>query len=60
MSIKQGIIKKKKAINKKKKPKYSFVVNKTTSQTSSNGVTTKKFAYTKKVFINGKYRYYYN
>ena len=60
MGVKQGIIAKKTARNKNKKPKYSFLITKETSQTKQNGTTTKKFAYTKKVLINGKYRYYYS
>ena len=60
MSIRQGIIRKKSARKKNNQAKYSFIVNKTTSQKATNGTIFKKFAYTKKVLINGKYRYYYN
>lgn len=60
MSIRQGIIKKKSARNKKKKPKYSFAIIKTISQTGRKGKVTKKFSYTKKILVNGKYRYYYS
>lgn len=60
MGVRQGIITKKTARNKNKKPKYSFMVNTEISQTKKNDTTTKKFAYTKKVLVNGKYRYYYS
>ena len=60
MSIRQGIISKKTAKKKNKQSKYSLAINKIISQTTRKGTTTKKFAYTKKILVNGKYRYYYS
>ena len=56
MSIRQGI--RKAAINKrgaKYKKKYAIIQ---TARTS-NGRQTTRYAYIKKVYINGKARYYY-
>ena len=55
--LKQGILRK---YAKAKKPAKLAVKNtKYTYTTKSNSGTTKKYAYTKRVLINGKYRYYY-
>jgi len=59
MSIRQGIISKKRAKNKK--AKYTYATTRTISQTNKRGTIIKKFSYTKKILLaNGKYRYYYS
>ena len=52
--IRQGIIIKRKANNKK--AKYTLKLNKTTAQTAKNGVLTTKYTYSK-VITRKKYSY---
>jgi hypothetical protein len=54
--IKQGILKQAK---NKKGAKYKKKYSITQTVKSSNGTQTTKYAYTKKVYVNGKPRYYY-
>ena len=60
MSIKQGIISKKTATNKNKKSRYKYITNRSVGQTARNGKIDKKYSYSKKIYKNGKYRYYYD
>lgn len=57
MAAKQGIIRKTSAKNKNSK--YTVKVTKTVSQTAKNGKQTTKHKYSKKIYKNGKYYYYY-
>lgn len=60
MAARQGINLKRTATNKNKKSKYTYITNKSVGQKSKNGKLTKKYSYSKKVLVNGKYRYYYS
>lgn len=59
MSARQGVITKRKATNKNR-AKYKVKTQRTASQVARNGKITTKYAYSKKVLVNGKYRYYYS
>ena len=58
MSIKQGI--KKEAKHKSGKAKYKKKYTISQTATTSNDKQETKYAYTKKVVVNGKPRYYYS
>lgn len=55
--IKQGI--KLSATHKNKTAKYKKKYSIKQITKSSNGKQSTKYAYTKKILVNGKYRYYY-
>lgn len=55
--VKQGVVVKK--TTKNPNSKYTVVINKTVSQTAKSGKITTKHKYSKKIYKNGKYHYYY-
>lgn len=57
--LKQMINTKKKATRKNNKAKYTYTTNRKTSYSLKNNKVVKKYSYTRKVYRNGKYIYYY-